>query len=107
MPRLRLAFLGGAWRSTPPPAGWYQYGLTLTRHEFLGLRLRDRVSESHVVRRADGQDAWVLQDTGQRTCRSMRLTEMLLEAWHPPDRDILIEQLEERRAKAKQPGRAA
>ena len=37
----------------------------------------------------------------------MPLKEMLLEDWHPPDRDILIEQLEQRRAKTKQLGRAA
>ena len=32
----------------------------------------------------------------------MQLKEMLLEDWHPPDRELLIQELDERRAKARQ-----
>ena len=31
----------------------------------------------------------------------IQLKEMLLEDWHPPDREVLVEQFEERRADAK------
>ena len=37
----------------------------------------------------------------------MRLKEMLLEDWHPPDRDELIAELEERRKRAKKSRRTA
>ena len=34
-------------------------------------------------------------------CNGIQLKEMLLEDWHPPDRDVLVEEFEERRAAAK------
>jgi hypothetical protein len=36
----------------------------------------------------------------------LQLKEMLLEDWHPPDREALVEELDERRARTKRGGAA-